>query len=162
MQGRTVLTLALIGIAVAAGPLWWSSKPRLLGEPYSHYATEQWRIFRGGDLLQREVRKLIGVPAVDCGSVQVDRGSVNHVQSASEMNACITRARVGRQSFIARWDMPAIDAEVVDGLAGSADGRLYHFQYLEGPHVPGFRRVNLYECGHPITLQPVEGIFDCR
>jgi hypothetical protein len=126
--------------------LYWSYKPRRLNEPYRHYAAEQWRTIRSGNLLERESRRVVGTAALDCGRVP-------HDGSATKVNSCVASAWADRRAFKARWERLGIDAAIEDGLLGTADGRLFHFQYLEGPYVPNWRSVSIWECPKPVTLR---------
>jgi hypothetical protein len=135
----------------------WSSVPRYLNEPYLHYAAEQWRTIWNGNLLERESRRIAGTDALDCGRVPSK-------SSPERLNNCIETARSTKRAFKSRWELTAIDAEVEGGLFGTADGRVFHFQYLEGPHVPGYRKIDIHECPAPIALKTnsVTGVLDCQ
>lgn len=148
---------AIVVVLVLIGFLFWSYKPRRLNEPYLHYAAEQWRTLQSGNLLERESRSVIGTAALDCGRVPL-KGS------ASGVNNCITRMRDEKRAFMGRWELPGIDAVVEEGLLGTADGRLYHFQYLEGPFVPNWRSVRIRECRKPVMLKAdsITGVLDCE
>ncbi len=144
---RHRIALSGLGLGLVLALFCWAIKPTKLGEPYGHYASEQWQTFRHGDLLHRKVRQVVGVPEVDCGKLSLR-------QSPDKLNACVTAAWKAKRSFLARWEMPSIDATVENGLAGSGDGHLYQFQYLEGRYVPDYRRMNIRECMSPVVLRP--------
>lgn len=135
-----------LGLLALIAFLCWSYRPRRLNEPYFHYATEQWTTIRSGNLLERESRKIVGTAALDCGRVLLNG-------SATKLNQCVASALAEKHAFKARWKLPAIDADVEDGLLGTEDGRVYQFQYLEGPYVPDWRSVRISECPKPITLR---------
>jgi hypothetical protein len=154
---RLVVLAASLGLFALIAFLYWSYKPRRLNEPYRHYAAEQWRTFRSGNLLERESRNLVGTAALDCGRVSING-------SAAKLNDCVLGALAERRAFKARWQLLAIDAVVEDGLLGTADGRRYQFQYLEGPHVPNWRSVRISECPNPVKLRAdtVTGSLYCH
>jgi hypothetical protein len=149
------MTAAFACVALIAF-LYWSYTPRRLNEPYLHYAAEQWRTIRGGNLLERESRRVVGSTAVDCGRVPLNG-------STTKLNNCVVSAWAEKRAFKARWQLLGIDAVVEDGLLGTSDGRLYQFQYLEGPHVPNWRRVGIFECPKPVTFKAdtVTGALYC-
>ena len=138
-----VAALGLIGLVAL---LLWLYRPRQLHEPYVHYAAEQWRTIRSGNLLERESRRILWASALDCGRVLL--GGPH-----AEVNKCVANAWAGKRAFKASWQILAVDAIVEDGLLGTADGRLFQFQYLEGPYVPNWRSVRIFECPKPITLK---------
>jgi hypothetical protein len=139
-----VIAVAL-GLFALIAFLYWSYRPRRLNEPYLHYAAEQWRSIRSGNLLERESRRIVGSAALDCGRVRLNG-------SATKLNQCVTDALAEKRAFKASWQLPAIDASVEDGLLGTADGHLFQFQFLEGPYVPNWRSVRVSECPKPVTL----------
>jgi hypothetical protein len=145
-HSRLVVLAASLGLFALIAFLYWSYKPRRLNEPYRHYAAEQWRTFRSGNLLERESRNVVGTAALDCGRLSLNG-------SAAKLNDCVFGALAERRAFKARWQLLGIDAVVEDGLLGTADGRLYQFQYLEGPHVPNWRSVRISECPKPVKLR---------
>jgi hypothetical protein len=136
---------AALGFVALIAFLCWSYKPRRLNEPYLHYAAEQWRTIRSGNLLERDSRRVVGTAALDCGRVPLNG-------SATKLNKCVVSAWTQRRAFKGRWQLLAVDAVVEDGLLGTADGRLYQFQYLEGPYVPNWRSVRISECPKPVTF----------
>jgi hypothetical protein len=91
---------------------------------------------RNGNLLGRESRRVVGAAALDCGRVPLNG-------SATKVNNCVNGAWAERRAFKARWELVGIDAQVEVGLLGTVDGRLFHFQYLEGPYVPNWRSVGI-------------------
>jgi hypothetical protein len=153
---KRAVMAAGFGLLVLIAILYWAAKPAWLNEPFLHYASEQWRTMRSGNLLERESRKIVGTAALDCGRVPLNG-------SATKLNTCIFREWAAKRAFKASWDLLGIDAVVEDGLLGTADGRLYHFQYLEGPNVPDYRLVNIRECPKPVTLRAdsTTGLFYC-
>jgi hypothetical protein len=68
---------AALGFFALIAFLCWSYKPRRLNEPYLHYAAEQWRTIRSGNLLERESRRVVGTAALDCGRVPLNGSATN-------------------------------------------------------------------------------------
>jgi hypothetical protein len=142
---QAVIAVAL-GLFALIAFLYWSYRPRRLNEPYLHYAAEQWKTIRSGNLLERESRRIAGSAALDCGRVRLD-------SSATKLNQCVANVLAEKRAFKASWQILAVDGAVEDGLLGTSDGRVYQFQYLEGPYVPNWRSVRISECQKPVRLR---------
>jgi hypothetical protein len=143
---RQAIIVGTFGLFALIAFLYWSYRPRRLNEPYLHYAAEQWTTIRSGNLLERESRRIVGTAALDCGRVPLN-------SSPTKVNNCIAGAWAEKRAFKASWQILAVDAIVEDGLLGTSDGRLYQFQYLEGPYVPNWQSVRISECPKPVTLR---------
>ncbi len=154
-RSTALLCVALASLTLLAAVLWLQVRP-VRNEPFSHYLAEQWRVVRFGKLLNRETGKIVGKNALDCGYVRVGG-------SFTDLNKCIERAIKTKRAFKARWELPAIDAEVEDGFLGSADGRVFQFQHSEGPFVPNYRHVNIRECPQPtrVSADNLTGDLHC-
>ena len=133
--------ISVTALVIVVATLLWLRLPHCPSEPLAHYARELRRTIWDGPLLDREIRRMAGADVLDCGHISVG--------GYFSPNDCVESAARAKRPFKVRWELPATDARVEDGLLGTADGRLFHFQHLEGPHVPDFRRVNWYKCPNP-------------
>lgn len=67
-----------------------------------------------------------GNNAMDCGQVLVGG-------DASSVDACVVRAFGGQMSFIATYGRQGIDSQVVSGLAGDNQGRVFFLLWDSAP-----------------------------
>jgi hypothetical protein len=145
-RGTVWLALVLFTSIIGAISLRVWRQANFLQEPVLQYAAAEWQRLNQGNLIDGEARRILRANALNCGRIDLR-------QSATQVNDCVVRAWKSKKAFRASWLLPPIDAYVEDGLLGTADHHLYHFQFMEGPFVPDHRRINVRECANPAKLE---------